>query len=74
MSTHREALDAASEAAAKARAFAIAAGHAPNSPEVERSAWLAADGVMRVMRPQDYGAAEAPAEPPEDPIFERMNR
>lgn len=71
MTTHREALEQATLAAVAARRAAMEAGHAPNSPEVERSGWLAADGVLRTLRPQDYVKADPP---PDDPIFERMNR
>ncbi|QHB37188.1 hypothetical protein QDA03_gp53 [Microbacterium phage Terij] len=75
MTTHREALDEATRAAVAARQAAMDAGHAPNSAEVERSGWKAADEVMRRLRPQDYAAPPIPpTPPPDDPIFERMNR
>jgi hypothetical protein len=76
MTTHREALDEASRAASAARAAAVAAGYDPRSREVERSGWHAADEVMRRLRPQDYEAEPVtlPETPPDDPIFERMNR
>ncbi|QDH93299.1 hypothetical protein QC999_gp51 [Microbacterium phage Cressida] len=76
MTTHREALEQATQAATAARRAAMDAGHDRNSPEVERSGWKAADEVLRRLRPQDYEAAPValPETPPEDPIFERMNR
>ncbi|AWY05309.1 hypothetical protein QDA01_gp51 [Microbacterium phage Cinna] len=76
MTTHREALDAATAAAVAARRAAIEAGYTPDSAEVERSGWKAADEVLRRLRPQDYMVEPAPLppSPPDDPIFERMNR
>ncbi|QHB37049.1 hypothetical protein QDA00_gp54 [Microbacterium phage Matzah] len=76
MTTHREALEQATQAAVAARRAAIEAGHARGSAEVERSGWKAADEVLRRLRPQDYMVEPPPlpSSPPDDPIFERMNR
>jgi hypothetical protein len=76
----RELFDLMWQASWKATEAAIAAGHSRNSKVVKDSAWRAAQEVYMHHRPDEAPGARPidllatlPAEPPADPVKERMD-